>query len=413
MHIALVADVYPPMRSSGAVQLRDLACELAAQGHRVTVLTPDSSIKSNWAIERSGGIELVRLRAFRTRDTNYVRRMFAELTMPYLMRRHLLQSPLARQAFDGIVWYSPTIFLGPLIRWLKARSNCPSYLVIRDIFPEWAYDMGLIKKGPIYRFLQHIADSQYSVADVIGVQTPGNLKFFADRRSVRGRTEVLHNWLAPAHSKGCSIDLASTRLENRRIVVYAGNMGVAQGMSIVLDMAAALQHDDSIGFVLVGRGTDAETLRLDARSRKLENVLFFDEIDPDEIAGLYDQSQVGLVILDPLHTTHNIPGKFISYMHSGLPAFAVVNSGNDIIRLIRDNRVGFASATRDAVSLAASLGELVNSLSTDHSIKAECRKLATNLFSSSAAAKQITMSLETVGKHPNNLPAFESDTCNE
>jgi len=400
MHIALIADVYPPLRSSGAVQLRDLARELAVQGHKVTVLTPEPTLKRPWHVEQSGNVTLLRLRSFRTRDTNYIRRTLAELAMPYIMRRHFLKSPFAGQSFDGVVWYSPTIFFGPLVCWLKAQNHCRTYLIVRDIFPQWAFDMGLIKDGPIYRFLQKIADDQYSVADVIGVQTPGNLAFFKNRQPVTGRTEVLHNWLSPMPTKGCSIDISSTRLAGRRIVIYAGNMGVAQGMSIVIDMAAALQHDSSIGFILVGRGADAKTLRADAESRNLDNILFFDEIDPDEIAGLYAQAHVGLVILDPLHTTHNIPGKFISYMHGGLPTFAVVNPGNDIVALISENGVGFASAEREAVSLASSLTELLDSLSFDKAVQPACKKLATALFSSSAAARQIVASLDSSDEIP-------------
>lgn len=75
-----------------------------------------------------------------------------------------------------MVWFGTrqSIFHGPLVSALKSRSNCKGYLIIRDIFPEWAVDMGLMGRGPPYRFFDAVAQYQYSVADVIGVQTPGN-----------------------------------------------------------------------------------------------------------------------------------------------------------------------------------------------------------------------------------------------
>jgi hypothetical protein len=57
------------------------------------------------------------------------------------------QSGLGRERWDGVVWYSPTIFLGPIVRVLRRESRCRSYLILRDIFPEWAVDMGLMRRG--------------------------------------------------------------------------------------------------------------------------------------------------------------------------------------------------------------------------------------------------------------------------
>ncbi len=393
MRIAIIADVYPPLRSSGAVQLRDLSREMAKQGHIVTILIPDPNIPQRWSLEMRDGIEVLRLRSFRTRDTGYLRRTLAELAMPYAMRFNFKLSPIANRQFDGVVWYSPTIFLGPLVKWIKDKNKCRSYLIIRDIFPEWAVDMGLMRKGPAYQFFRKIADYQYSVADIIGVQTPGNVTFF-NRPYISARVEILHNWLSEMTAHFCSIDLSKTSLAGRRIAVYAGNMGIAQGMSQIMAMAKSLVHEERIGFVFVGRGTDADTLRNEAITEGLSNVLFFDEIDPDEIAGLYAQCDIGLVALDPKHRTHNIPGKFISYMHSGLPAFAVVNPGNDIIELIETNAVGWASADEATEAMAQKLSAGLQEVALDNGIRLRCKELASALFGAEGAAKQVTNGLQ-------------------
>lgn len=394
MRIALIADAFPPLRSSGAVQLRDLSLEFAKQGHKTTMLVAAPELADDWQIEEWNSVRIIRLKSPKTKDISYVRRTIGEFLMPFAMLRILQKSPLAKEQWDGVVWYSPSIFLGPIAKALKQSSQCRSYLIIRDIFPEWAVDMGLMSKGLPYRFFKAIANYQYSIADVIGVQSHGNLQYFSHWASHPWRhIEVLQNWMMDAPDSGCSIRSCDTSLSGRKIFVYAGNMGVAQGMDILLNLAERLKGRKDIGFLFVGRGSDAPRLRRDALARGLDNVVFFDEIDPNEIPGLYIQCHVGLVALDPRHKTHNIPGKFLSYMQSGLPVLASINKGNDLFSLIENERVGHActDASLDSLELAAKA--LVDDVVLKDGIKNRCKALASRLFSPSVAVKQIVEAL--------------------
>lgn len=394
MRIALIADTFPPLRTSGAVQLRDLSREFARQGHQLTVLLPASDLDRDWELQNADGVEVLRLRAPRTKDIGYVRRTLGELLMPFAMLRNLRKSPLARQKWDGVVWYAPSIFHGPLARALKRASGCKGYLIIRDIFPEWAVDMGLMGRGLPYRFFDAVARYQYSVADVIGVQTPGNLAYFENWRQLPGRTlEVLQNWLGEPAKKPCAIRVDATLLAGRKVFVYAGNMGVAQGMDRVLDLAERLLHRPDVGFLFVGRGSDAARLKTTAQARGLSNVVFFDEIDPDEIPDLYAQCSVGIVALDPRHQSHNIPGKFLTYMQSGLPVLANVNTGNDLAALIRREQVGQVCESNDVEQLARMAETLLSQISTDLALPLRCSQLFARQFSVEQAVCQILTAL--------------------
>ena len=394
MRIALIADTFPPLRTSGAVQLRDLSWEFARQGHQLTVLLPASDLDRDWELQNADGVEVLRLRAPRTKDIGYVRRTLGELLMPFAMLRNLRKSPLARQKWDGVVWYAPSIFHGPLARALKRASGCKGYLIIRDIFPEWAVDMGLMGRGLPYRFFDAVARYQYSVADVIGVQTPGNLAYFEKWRQQPGRTlEVLQNWLGEPAKKPCAIRVDATLLAGRKVFVYAGNMGVAQGMDRVLDLAERLLHRPDVGFLFVGRGSDAARLKTTAQARGLSNVVFFDEIDPDEIPDLYAQCSVGIVALDPRHQSHNIPGKFLTYMQSGLPVLANVNAGNDLAALIRREQVGQVCESNDVEQLARMAETLLNQIAADGALPARCSQLFARQFSVEQAVCQILTAL--------------------
>lgn len=394
LRIALIADVFPPLRSSGAVQLRDLSHELVRQGHQLTVMIPASDMGQPWQLEDMNGVEVLRLKAPRTKDMGYVRRTLNELLMPFAMRRSLGKSPLAGVRWDGVVWYSPTIFLGPMANALKKASACRSYLIIRDIFPEWAVDMGLLGRGLPYRFFKAIECYQYSVADVIGVQTPANLPYFSKAGLKPGqRVEVLQNWLAQATNTGCSISVASSALAGRTIFVYAGNMGVAQGMGILIDLAERLRSRSDIGFLFVGRGSDAKILRDEAIRRGLGNVVFYDEIEPEEIPGLYAQCHAGIVALDPRHKTHNVPGKFLTYMQAGLPVLASINPGNDLVQLIERERVGQVCTDQSVESLDRLVGRLVDEIKADTGLSARCKALSARLFAPEAVVRQITSAL--------------------
>lgn len=392
MRLALIADTFPPLRTSGAIQLRDLSRELAAQGHELTVMLPaaDLDARQPWRLEEFGGAQVLRLHAPQTKDIGYARRTLAELIMPFAMLRSLRASPLAAARWDGIIWYSPSIFHGPMVKALKRESGCKSYLIIRDIFPEWAADMELMSRGPVYHVFKAIARYQYSVANVIGVQTAGNLTYFERWRQRPGRLlEVLPNWLGSPDDKRCSIRIEDTALAGRKLFVYAGNMGVAQNMDVVLDAAEQLKHRQDLGFVLVGRGSESERLRREAAARGMDNMLFFDEIDPDEIPDLYRQCHVGIVTLDPRHKSHNIPGKFLTYMQSGLPVLANVNRGNDLAALVRDNAVGEVVEAGDAGELAGRIELLLAQEFAASNIRERCKKLFVENFSVDAAVRAV------------------------
>lgn len=389
MRIALVADSYPPLRTSGAVQLRDLSQEFKRQGHDVSVLVPSSELRTSWALEELDGVQVLRLAALPTKDIGYMRRTLGELMLSTMMLRGLRKSPLANVKWDAVVWYSPTIFLGQLVGALKKQSGARSYLILRDIFPEWAVDMGLLKKGPIYSFFKFFERLQYSMADVIGVQSPSNLEYLAAWAQQPGRRlEVLQNWLAPASNMGCSISVNDGPLAGRRIVAYAGNMGIAQGMDMVVSLASRLKHRKDIGFLLVGRGSDVTRLKALAAEQALDNVAFHDEIEPKEIPGLLAQVHVGLVMLDPRHKTHNVPGKFITYMQAGLPVLARINQGNDLAKLISEERVGRAYVGSSVDDFCGAAIAVCDAPDKDE-MAIRARALSDRLYSSKAAVEHI------------------------
>ena len=400
MRIALITIDYPPRRSSAAVQMRDLAAELLAQGHEPVVIVPEETLEVPWTEESVAGVSVLRLAAPGTRAFGHFQRAIREMVLPFTMLRALLKSPFRRTRWDGLVWYSPTIFFGPLIWFLRRRSRCSTYLILRDIFPEWSLDLGLMRRDPAYLFFKAVARFQYSVADFIGVQTSSNLPYLARWASSPNRhLEVLQNWIAMVPDVGSSVSIADTMLSGRKIFVYIGNMGVAQGMDIFIKLADSLSDRQDLGFLFVGRGTAVPRLKEMARSRSLENTVFHEEVDPSEMPGLLSQCHVGLLGLDPSHKTHNIPGKFLTYLQAGLPILARVNRGTDLAELIEREEIGRAYVGGSVGAMRALAEELADDAEMGRRMAMNGRSLARRMFSPDVAARQVVTALsgESVG----------------
>jgi glycosyltransferase involved in cell wall biosynthesis len=397
MKIAIITDSFPPLNNSGALQVMDLAIEFIRQGMQVTVITPSSEIIVNFLIEIIDNIQVIRLKSPKIRGVSYIRRVIGEFLMPFSMINYLKQSSLPLSQFDGVITYAPSIFLGPVAKKIKKNSQCKNYLIMRDVFPQWAVDLGLISHNSLpYFFFKFIERSLYSSSDIIGIQTLANMPYFIKEVSSGITIEVLQNWLSSEEkgSRYCSINLDDTKLNERTIFLYAGNIGDSQGLEIFIDLADKFSGNNKLGFLFVGRGSAVSRLKDDIDKRKLDNILFFDEISNKEISALYEQCSYGIISLDKRHKTHNIPGKFLSYMRSGLPVLAVINKNNDLEKIIKENGVGRVLTDHSVNLLADVVNELLDKPLNDDDMKIRCQKLHNEMFSTVKVVKQILHGLD-------------------
>ena len=391
--ICLVADVFPPHNTSAAVQLGDLCKEFVISGYEITVLVPGTDQTVNWLVEHWEGVRLIKLRTLKIKNVGFVQRFFGEIMLPFMMLSNIKKSPISNELWDGIIWYSPTIFLGRVVQFLKKKSNVRAYLIIRDIFPDWAVNLGVLRKGPVYYFLKWVEAYQYSVADVIGVETPSNLSYFNKWSNETRQIEVLENWISDLPNTPCSIDISQTKLAGRKICVYAGTLGIAQAVDKIIALAEFMREKSDIGFVIVGKGSEAERIKKYSNKLKLENILFFESIPADQILGLYRQCDIGLLTLDYRHKTFNVPGKFVSYMQAGLPILASVNPGSDLVGLINGYKVGKVSVSEKIADMKPLVFELIDLIDNDNDLGKRCVTLAHEHYRANIAIEKITKAL--------------------
>ena len=130
MKIAIISNEFPPLMSSGSVQVRDLANDFVELGHEISIFTSTYGQDEDLKIESSKNLRILRFRSLKTKEINYFKRTINEILTPYMMLNIIKKSSIANEKYDAVIWYSPTIFLSPIASYIKKVSECPGYLIL-------------------------------------------------------------------------------------------------------------------------------------------------------------------------------------------------------------------------------------------------------------------------------------------
>src|ERR1019366_3347353 len=219
MRIVILIDCYLPSRKSGAKHIHDLALECQDLGHDVTIVTISDSITEAIQVNDERGLRIARVKMGKIKGMPKIVRAIQEVRLSNVIWRRAHRFLKANPA-DAIIFYSPTICFGALVRRLKSLWGCPSYLILRDIFPQWAVDAGILKKRIVWRFFREKERAQYAAADVIAVQSRGDLRYFNEHFPGKNyRLTVLYNW-ARSSEAGLPATSYRSRLGLRDKVVF-------------------------------------------------------------------------------------------------------------------------------------------------------------------------------------------------
>ncbi|OED43095.1 glycosyltransferase WbuB [Endozoicomonas sp. (ex Bugula neritina AB1)] len=345
MKLALIIDDYLPHSTRvGAKMFHELAVELQSKGHQVVVITPQPNQDQRLVKDAVEGVEVWRFNSGKIKDISKVKRAINETFLSY-MAWIAIRKEIKPNSFDGIIYYSPSIFFGGLVSKLKKYCHCPAYLILRDFFPQWAIDGGMIRKGSlIERYFRFFEKYSYNQADSIGVMSENNLKLFKEVTSDHYSTHILRNWASLAsvasYHQECSFR-QKLGIENKILFFYGGNIGHAQDMANLMRLTKKMQKYPKAHFLFVGQGDEVNLINRLAKEWLLENFSYMPSIDQDAFKQLLQEIDVGLFSLAASHTAHNFPGKLLGYMQEGKPILGSVNVGNDLLETINENKAGF------------------------------------------------------------------------
>lgn len=388
--ILLIADSYFPMRTSMAKMVRDLACEFRRGGRSVTVVAPTAEITQSVEQSVEDGVRVVRVRTKPTKGCSKFLRGVREFRFSSLIWRQARRFFTENQV-DLIVYFAPGIFFGPLIRRLKALYGCPAYLVQRDLWTHFMLNVGALRQSPLLKMLQGIERKQYECADIIGVQSRGDLSHVTTALGAGARNvEVLYNWYSDSPSGSVTAHFREQLgLENKVIFFYGGNCGVAQDVISIVRLAASLSDQTHIYFLLVGWGSEVDALQQCIASQGLTNIRLLPTVSQEQYLGLVSECDVGLLTLDRRLRIQNIPGKLMAYLSCSKPVLANVNAGNDLEGILAESGAGYCCTGSREDSLRQYALLLADDVALRRKLGRQARKLLEERFSAQHAVEQI------------------------
>ena len=390
MRVLLIVDDYlPGSIKIAARMMHDLALELIRQGHAVSVCTPSDRLSESFSIKSLDGVEILRFKSGSIKNISKIKRAINETLLSYRAWSSLKQHFLANH-YDQIVYYSPTIFFGPLVFRLKKLWNCSSYLILRDIFPQWVVDNGLLKNNSlIHRYFKFFESVNYDTADTIGVQSPSNLKYFHNKPRLKHKLDVMFNWSALESGNPCTRRYRKELgLVGKVVFFYGGNIGHAQDMMNLVRLANSLQDNSLAHFLFVGAGDEVPLVQKAIKSGAT-NITCLPSVDQDTYQAMLSEFDIGVFSLHKDHQTHNFPGKLLGYMQNSLPILGSVNAGNDIVDVLQSANAGFVCINGDDVQLENFARRLLASADLRSKMGRNSRTLLRERFSVQDAARKV------------------------
>jgi glycosyltransferase involved in cell wall biosynthesis len=371
--------------------MRDLAIEFVRCGHDVVFAAPDPTSEKALAVVEEEGFTALRFSSGQLKGAGRVFRTINEWRLSARLwsagKEYFRENPC-----DLIVAYSPTIFFGALLHRLKGLWGCPVFLILRDIFPQWTIDAGVLREGsPILRFFRSKEKLQYDASDVIAVQSPANLRYFKESGlDQRYKLDVLYNWAVPDEPNVPQTSLRrELGLEGKVVLFFGGNLGVQQDMDNLVRLADNLRDETGIRILLIGEGSEVPHVEKQIESKRLDNLILRPAVDQTTYLGLVREFDVGLITLDRRLKHQNFPGKLFSYLASSKPVLASINPGNDLADILRQNEAGLVCENGEDDTLRSHALRLARDAELRARLGHNGRKLLDSIFSVSGAAEQI------------------------
>ena len=346
-----------------------LAKGLVSRGHQVKVITgfpnyPQGRIypgyrQKLWLKEVMDEVEVVRLPLYPDHSRSAVKR--SAHYMSFALSAAILGPFFAMPADVVFVYHPPSTLAIPALV-MKVLGRAPLVYEIQDMWPETLAATGITRSSLVTKGVDWLCRLAYRQSTAITIISPGFKRNLMAKGVPSEKIHVMMNWGYEGEFELASPDkelARELRMEGRFNVVYAGNMGPAQGLGNVLDAAALLSDLPDVQFVLLGDGVELPELQEKAKTLRLSNMRFIPRLPMEKMPSIYPLAQVMLIHLtnDPLFEI-TIPGKTQSYLASGRPLLVSVKG--DAADLVLEAGAGIASQPSNPESLADAVRQLYN-----------------------------------------------------
>lgn len=405
MKITLVCYVFPPEHCPAGVMVSELAEDLAARGHKITVITgwPNhpygalfSGFRRRWRHESSHfGYKLIRIWHAILPQKSIPKRILVYLT--FAVSSFINGLFLERQ--DIVLDISPPFF-GPWASLTLARLWKARFVrVIMDILPEAAANSSMLKQTSIlYKILRCIETWNCKRCDKVVTIGEGLKKLLCNRGIEPEHIKTLPLWI-DTHKVQPMPRNNAWRQEHdispdQFVALLAGTIGYASGAQILLETAAALQDRTDILLLVVGEGPVKDTMENTARQQQLKNIRFLPFQPPDRLAEMQSAADVGIVTLLPSAGSSSLPSKTLGYMAAGRAVVASADEDTDLVQIIRKAGCGLTAPPQNAESLANSIRMLADDRQLCEKLGQQARKYLYENFSRASVIAQYELLLK-------------------
>jgi glycosyltransferase involved in cell wall biosynthesis len=345
----------------------DLMRKFRDQGHNVVIVSPaERRNGTKTCIYEHEGVRILKVRTLNIQKTNIIEKGLGTLLFEY---QYLLAIKrfLDGVKFELVLYSTPPITLTSVIKSLKRKHQSRTYLMLKDIFPQNAIDLGMIKKGGLLHTLFRRKERElYRVSDFIGTMSPANVLFLLNHNDFipPGKVEICPN-STEILPYSFSVQLREdTRTKygiplSSIVLVYGGNLGIPQGLGFMLEVLEANLSNDKVFFVIVGSGTEFPRVKAWFEKWNPRNAMLLSGLPKKEYDVLVQSCDVGLIFLDRRFTIPNFPSRLLSYLENKMPVLVASDPNTDMGTIAQDNGFGFWSLSGDLATFNTNLNKLL------------------------------------------------------
>lgn len=421
MRILVLGINYWP-EETGIAPYNTWRCEyLASRGHEVTMCTTfpyypmwrvaDQYRGRVWQREERNGVTILRSWTWVPQRVNSLKRILHEASFLAFS----LVRALSAQKPDVLLIESPPLGLALTAALLSRWWKVPFDYDVMDLQPDAAANLGMLPSGNLIRSLYWLERFAYRHATLVSTLNEGMRQRIISK-SIPPEKVVLfapraEDDLFTIRASDAEAFLQAHELQQKFLVVHSGNMGVKQGLGVILDAAALSRQRPEIVYMLVGDGAAKPDLKAKAASLRLDNLRFLPLQDSAQFRSMLAAADVSLVTQQKSVSDIVFPSKTVTYLAAGCPVIASVSEGSEVARVVRDSGAGFVVAPEDPVQLVTAILRLQNRQAERTAMARAGREYAREHWDGARISSQMELELlKVVGKvqdatQPHSLPA--------
>lgn len=322
--------------------------EFIKNNNDVVIVAPG---KEKTKLINEAGVDVLRVKTLPIKNVPNFLKGVSNLLLPFQFRKALKKN-YSNKIFDLIICPTPPITLVDVVAAIKKKNNPIFYLILRDIFPQNAVDLGFMKKnGLLHRYFRGKEMKLYKTADHIGCMSQGNIRYLIGQNP-EIETEKLHELknFQKLYKGTFNKDPHLRRkysLDEKFVVVFGGNMGKPQQLENVLELAKRCQEYPDVLFLLLGEGLQMKKLSELVNEQNILNIRIQGTIKKNEYQDLISTCDLGLISLHKNFTIPNIPSKSLDYFNVGLPVLASIDNATDFGIVLTEANAGLWSYSGD------------------------------------------------------------------